>query len=260
MRFKDKVVIVTGSARGIGKAIAIAFAGEGAHLVLADIAAEEPVSRYGVPGTVRDTAEEIRALGGRVLAVKTDVRLAADAEEMAKQAVQEFGRIDVLVNAAAATEVTLLPFHEKTQEECDYQIDTTFKGVLNSCRAVIPQMMSQQSGRIINITSAAAKTQLSPNPVYAACKAGVAHFSRILAQQLGRSGILVNCVAPGVTRTDVVVAIFTQEGLDASVAALPIPRLGEPEEIADAVLFLASDEARYVTGQHLSVDGGVGPY
>lgn len=260
MRFEDKVVIVTGSSRGIGKAIAIAFAKEGADLVLTARSVTESVDRFRLPGTITATAEEVRALGRRALAAKADVSVPGEVDRMARKAVQEFGRIDILVNCAAFTNVTPTLFHEMTPEECDAQIGTTFKGVLNCCRAIVPQMIKQGGGRIINITTAGAKIPSPFLSIYTSCKAAVAHFSRCLAREVSGHGILVNCVAPGVVRTDALVPIFTQEGLDQMIATQPIARCGEPEELAHAVLFLASDQASYVTGQHLCVDGGISPY
>ena len=161
MRFEGKAVIVTGSSRGIGKAIAIAFAREGAHLVLADISIEKSVSPYGLPDAERDTAEEIRALGGISLPIKTDISHLSDVEEMVRRAIQEFGRIDILVNNAAYTEVGLKPFHETKPQDWDGEINTTFRGTLNCCWAVLPQMMRQQYGRIINITTAGGQDGLA---------------------------------------------------------------------------------------------------
>ena len=199
MRFQDKVAIVTGSSRGIGKAIAIALAREGADLVLAARSVEESVDRFRLPGTLRATVDEIRALGRRVLVVKTDVSLRADVEEMARKAIEEFGQIDMLVNNAAVTNVALTAFLDMTPEECDLQIDSNFKGTLNRCRAVAPHMVSQHYGRIINITTDAAKMPSATLSIYASSKAGVAHFSRSLAGELGPHGITVNCMAPGWT-------------------------------------------------------------
>lgn len=249
MRFKDKAVIVTGSGRGIGRAIALAFAEEGADLVLADINPEKSVE------------EEARKLGHRVSAIRTDVSVLSDVEAMTKTALEEYGRIDILVNNAAATEVRLSLFHDMTPEECDLQLNVTLKGVLNCCRAVAPPMLRQGSGSIINITSSGAKVLAPYLSVYAACKAGVAHFSRALAQELGHSGIRVNCIAPGPTQTPGAVKALTQEGMDNVAASQqPLHRVADPADIARAVLFLASDEASHITGQHLSVDGGLGPY
>ena len=260
MRFQDKVAIVTGSSRGIGKAIAIALAREGADLVLAARSVEEPVDRFRLPGTLRATADEIRALGRRVLVVKTDVSVRADVEEMARKAIEEFGRTDMLVNNAAVTNVALGASLDMTPEECDLQIDSNFKGTLNWCRAVAPHMVSQHYGRIINITTDAAKMPSPTLSIYASSKAGVAHFSRSLAGELGPHGITVNCVAPGWTWSGVHVPMFTQDVLDMLVATQPIARFGQPQEIAAAVLFLASDQAGYITGVQLSVDGGLAPF
>jgi hypothetical protein len=177
MRFQDKVAIVTGSSRGIGKAIAIALAREGADLVLAARSVEEPVDRFRLPGILRATADEIRALGRRALVVKTDVSLRADVEEMARKAIEESGRIDMLVNNAAVTNVALTAFLDMTPEECDLQIDSNFKGTLNWCRAVVPHMVSQHYGRIINITTEC-------------CQNAVAHFVNLCKLQGGRGAFL----------------------------------------------------------------------
>jgi 3-oxoacyl-[acyl-carrier protein] reductase len=157
MRFKNNVVIVTGSSRGIGKSIAIEFAREGADVVLSARSVEKSVDGFGLPGTILETAEEVRSLGRRALPIKADVSIPSEVEEMTRQTVREFGRLDVLVNNPAFTNVSPTSFHEMTIEECDLQIATTFKGVLNCCRAVVPQMISQKGGRIVNVTTAGAK-------------------------------------------------------------------------------------------------------
>lgn len=249
MRFQGKVAIVTGSSTGIGEAIALAFGQEGADVVLAARTIEK----------LRSHAERIRGLGGRALPVKTDISLLGDAEEMASKAIQEFGRIDILVNNAAYTELALKPFHETNPQDWDGEINTTLRGTLNCCRAVLPQMTKQKSGRIINITTAGVKIGSPLMSLYGACKAGVAQFSKTLAAELLPHGILVNAVAPGMIGTDALDRVIGEDLLKTYLATTGVLRVGKPEEVAGVVLFLASDEASYITGQHWSVDNGLGP-
>ena len=247
MRFQGKVAIVTGSSRGIGKAIALGFAQEGGDVVLAARTME----------ALRANAEEIRALGGRALPVKIDISRLSDTEEMVEKAIQEFGQIDILVNNAAYTEITLKPFHEIDLQDWDGEINTTLRGTLNCCRAVLPHMMKQKCGRIVNITTAGAKIAAPLLSIYGACKAAVAQFSKSLAAELVPHGIMVNCVAPGMIRTEAIERVIGKDLLETYVATTVVARIGEPEEVARVALFLASDEASYVTGQHWSVDGGL---
>jgi NAD(P)-dependent dehydrogenase (short-subunit alcohol dehydrogenase family) len=208
---------------------------------------------------MRDTAAEIRALGRRALVVKADVTVWADVEQVVGKAIQEFGRIDILVNTAA-TRAAMMAFHEMPLEEWDLHINAVYKGALHCCRAVIPHMIAQRFGRIIIITTASAKVPSPTLSAYAGTRAGVAHFSRSLAGELEPHGITVNCVVPGWTWSGVHVPMFTQDVLDMLVATQPIARFGQPQEIAAAVLFLASDQAGYITGVQLSVDGGLAPF
>jgi NAD(P)-dependent dehydrogenase (short-subunit alcohol dehydrogenase family) len=250
MRFQGKVAIVTGSSRGIGKAIALGFAQEGGDVVLAARTTE----------ALRTNAEEIRTLGRRALPVKIDISRLSETEEMVRKAIDEFGRIDILVNNAAYTELILKPFHETSPQDWDGEIDTTLRGTLNCCRAVLPQMMKQESGRIINITTAGVKIGSPLMSLYGACKAGVAQFTKTLSAELLPHGILVNAVAPGMIGTEALHQVIGRDLLQTYLATTGVQRVGKPEEVAGVVLFLASDEASYITGQHWSVDNGLSPY
>jgi 3-oxoacyl-[acyl-carrier protein] reductase len=249
MRFKGKVAIVTGSSTGIGEAIALAFGQEGADVVLAARTVEK----------LRSHAEKIHKSGGRALPVRTDISHLPDVEEMVNKAIQEFGRIDILVNNAAYTEVSLKPFSETKPKDWDGEINTTLRGTLNCCWAVLPQMTKQSYGRIINITTAGVKTGSQFLSLYGASKAAVAQFTKSLAMELVPYGILVNAVAPGMIRTGALDRVFGEDLLKTHLATQGVARFGDAEEVARVVLFLASDEASYVTGQHWSVCGGLSP-
>lgn len=249
MRLRGKVAIVTGSSTGIGEAIALAFGREGCSVVLAARSVDKLLAHAG----------KIAQSGGKALAVKTDISRLSDVEEMVKKTVQEFGRIDILVNNAAYTEISLKPFHETKPQDWDGEINTTLRGTLNCCWAVLPQMMRQNSGRIVNITTAGVKTGSQYLSLYGASKAAVAQFTKSLAMEMVPYGVLVNAVAPGMVKTGALDRVFGQDLLKTHLATQGVARLGEAEEVARVVLFLASDEASYVTGQHWSVCGGLSP-
>ena len=250
MRLKDKVAIVTGAGAGIGRATAHALAREGASVVVDDI---------DLDGAER-TADEVRKLGAKALAIKADVSKVGEVKQMVERAVAEFGRVDILVNNAAYLDFSFKLFHETEAGDVEWEgnINTTLKGVLHCCRAVIPHMIEQRGGRIINIASGAAKGGIERMAVYAACKGAVPSFSRAIATELAPHGILVNCISPGNTATEHLLHfVETLPDLFKQFqAGIPLQRLGEPEDIADMVVFLASDESKYITGQHFSVDGG----
>jgi len=250
MKLKDRVAIVTGAASGIGRAIALALGREGASVVIGDL---------DIAGAGK-VALEVSDLGTRSLAVKVDVSRPAQVNGMVEKAIAEFGKIDILVNNAAYLGFSLehKPFTDTEEAEWDMHINVTLKGTLHCCKAVIPYMVDQKWGRIINITSDAAKALTARGEaVYSASKSGVAGFSRCLAGELARYDILVNCVAPGFTMTPSVVKTRPDEWQDKVLSSIPLRRAGEPEDIANMVLFLASDESKYITGQHFSVNGGM---
>jgi NAD(P)-dependent dehydrogenase (short-subunit alcohol dehydrogenase family) len=249
MRFEGKVAVVTGSSTGIGEAIALAFGREGAQVVLAARSLEK----------LRSHAEKINRFGGKALPLKTDISRLSDVEEMVKRTTQEFGRIDILVNNAAYTEVSLKAFHETKPQDWDGELNTTLRGTLNCCWAVLPEMMKQNYGRIINITTAGVKTGAQYLSLYGAAKAAVAQFTKSLAMEMVPFGILVNAVAPGMVRTGALDQVFGEDLLKTHLATQGVARLGNPEEVASVVLFLASEGASYVTGQHWSVCGGLSP-
>lgn len=251
MKLDGKTAIVTGSTAGIGRAIAVVLAGHGAKVVVC--------GRNVAKG--KEVADAIKASGGTALAMKADIASFADIDAVVAKTLEAFGKIDVLVNNAAYLPGTSTkPFHEEDPAEWDNHINTTLKGTLYACRAVIPHMIKERRGKIINISTVAAKLGQPTGPyLYPGCKAAVVAVSKCLAGELGRYGITVNCVAPGPIKTANLLS-QPQEFLDKIARPIPLKRMGEPEEIAHMVAFLASDEANFITGQHYSVDGGLSPF
>jgi NAD(P)-dependent dehydrogenase (short-subunit alcohol dehydrogenase family) len=243
-RLRAKAAIVTGGGAGIGRAISILFAREKARVAVADIDFS----------AARATASEITENGGRCLALRTDVRAATDVERMVRDTVAAFGRLDILVNNAGVGtdgDVVQLP-----EDEWRRILDVNLTGVFLCCKYAIPQMKASGGGSIVNIASIAARVGGSVSCVYPASKAGVVALSRNTALKFAADGIRVNCVCPGHVETDLTYTLKDPQVREALISRYPLGRLGTAEEIAAAVLFLASEEASFITGSELIVDGG----
>jgi 3-oxoacyl-[acyl-carrier protein] reductase len=244
MILKDKVAVVTGSARGIGKEIATLFAQAGAKLVISDVADE----------IGEQTAQEIRDSGGEAIYVHCDVSDPRDADNLIKSAVEAFGRLDVLVNNAGITRDSLLVRMKDGDWNLVLAINLT--GTFNCSRAAAKVMMRQRDGCIINIASVAGIMGNVGQANYSASKAGVIGLTKTTARELARRGIRVNAIAPGFIMTEMT-AKLPQAERQRILDMVPLGKPGAPEDVANVALFLASDAARYITGQVIHVDGGM---
>jgi len=242
MRLKDLSIVITGSGRGIGKSIAIRCTEEGARVVINDL-------RFS---NLREVQTHLKSKGAEVIAFEADVSRRSEAQQLIDAAIKGFGRIDVLVNNAGI--IRNAPFLDLTEEDWDEVIKVNLKGVFNCAQYAARHMVQQRSGRIINISS---RSYLGAQQManYAASKAGILGLTRCMAMELGPYGITVNAVAPGTIDTEPVRGMF--EGfLEDRIKKIPLGRIGSPDEVAHTVVFLASSEASYITGEVLHVTGG----
>ena len=262
MKLENKTAIVTGGGRGIGKGISICLAEEGADIVLADIDMQ----------SAEQTAGEIEAMGRRALVLRTDVTRGDEVQAMVARALDAFGRIDILVNNAGVVgERRGLPLSNLQEEDWDICYGVNLKGIFIVCKEVVPHFMEQGAGKIINIASVAGRQGEEAIPHYSASKAGAINFTQSLAKELGPHNINVNCICPGLLWTPMwrklegmftgatsAEAVERRQVFEAAVKQFtPLKREQTPEDIGKLAAFLASEDARNITGQSINVDGGI---
>ncbi len=250
MKLRGKTALVTGGGRGIGRAIALGLAEEGAEVAVVDILGHNAES----------VRREIEAFGAKGLALEADLTRRAEVTRAVEDTVAQWGQIDVLVNNAGWDR--LEPFLESEEETWDRIIAINFKAVLYVCKAVLPRMVERGGGKVVNIASDAGRVGSMGEAVYAGTKGAIIAFSKTLAREMARHRITVNVVCPGLTETPLLQGIRqqspkTERVIEAVTRAIPLGRVGQPEDVAGAVVYLASPAADYVTGQTLSVSGGL---
>lgn len=245
MKFEGKTAVVTGGSRGIGRAVCLELAAGGANVVLC---------YAGNEAAAQETAQAVEAMGAKALAVRCDVSDAVQVDVLVKSAVEAFGRIDILVNNAGITRDNLLM--RMSEADFDAVVAANLKGAFLCMKAASRLMLKQRYGRIVNLSSVVGLRGNAGQVNYAASKAGVIGMTKSLAKELASRGVTVNAVAPGFIETDMTAAL-SEAARSAAQGSIPMGRLGGPEDVARAVGFLASDDAAYVTGQVLAVDGGM---
>lgn len=245
MKLKDQIAVITGGAQGIGRAIGLQLASEGANLVLSD------VDEAKVQATAAEIAKEKNV---KTLGVKGNVAQFADCEKLVEQSIDKFGRIDILINNAGITRDNLVM--RMGDDEWDSVIAVNLKGVFNCTKAACRPMMKQRKGRIVNIASVVGLMGNAGQANYSASKGGVVALTKTCAREFASRNILVNAVAPGFIRTRMTDAL-TEEQKKKLLELIPLGRLGEPEDVARVVLFLCSEESSYITGHVVSVNGGM---
>ena len=245
MMLKGKIAVVTGASRGIGRAIAVKLAAEGAVVIINYNRSKDEAEKV---------KEQIEASGGQVKLIQCNVASFESCEKMFEEVMKEFGRIDILVNNAGITKDGLLM--KMSEDDFDAVVDTNLKGAFHCIRCVSRAMIRQRSGRIINISSVSGVLGNAGQANYAASKAGVIGLTKSAARELAGRKITVNAVAPGFIRTEMT-AVLSEKVKEKAVLQIPMERFGEAEDVAQAVAFLASEQAGYITGQVLCVDGGM---
>jgi len=244
MELKGKVALVTGGAQGIGKAVALMLARHGADVVVADVNLEKAA----------ETAKEVEATGRGAMAVNVDVTRLGDVENMVESAIGRFGRIDILINNAGIARDKLIL--RMTEEDWDAVLDVNLKGTFNCTKAIIKHMSKQRSGKIVNIASVVGEMGNAGQANYSASKAGVIGLTKTIAREFSQRGINVNAIAPGYIQTPMT-DVLPDKAKEELKRMIPMERLGQPEDVAYAVLFLVSEGSSYVTGQVLNVNGGI---
>ncbi len=246
MRLENKVALVTGSSRGVGKAIALALAREGADVV---------VTYRRRAQAAAETGREIEALGRRALVLQADVVCREDVKRMMAAAMDALGRLDILINNAGS--FPMKPFTALSEEDWDQVMALDLKGVFLCCKEVLPVMRQQRKGHIVNVASVAGLVGGIGLVAYSAAKAGVIGLTKALAREVASLGITVNAIAPGIIETETALKTFPASALEFYTRyQVPLARLGQPADVTGLVVFLASDEADYITGQVYAVDGG----
>jgi 3-oxoacyl-[acyl-carrier protein] reductase len=244
LKLAGKVALVTGAAQGIGKAVSLLLARNGADIIVSDVNLEKG----------EETAKEVQTLGRKALAIKADVARIEDVEKMVEAIVAQFGHVDILVNNAGIARDKLIL--RMTEEDWDAVLNINLKGTFNCTKAVVRHMSKQRSGKIVNIASVVGEMGNAGQGNYAASKAGVIGFTKTIAREFAQRGINVNAIAPGYIETPMTDAL-PDKAKEELKRLIPMDRLGKPEDVAEAVLFLVSESANYITGQVLNVNGGI---
>lgn len=244
MDLTGKVALVTGAAQGIGKAVAILLAQRGADLIISDINLEK----------AEETSKEIAVLGPRAMAIRANVAVVEEVEKMVQAIIERFGQIHILVNNAGIARDKLLL--RMTEEDWDLVLDINLKGTFNCTKAVIRYMSKQRYGKIVNIASVVGEMGNAGQANYSASKAGVIGFTKTIAREFASRGINVNAIAPGYIVTPMT-EVLPEKAKEDLKRMIPMERLGQPEDVAQAAFFLVSEASNYITGQVINVNGGI---